>query len=184
MKKLPYRKLCALLACIGSIGLSYADSDSPVYINLNTGAAKLYNFPSGEWTGNINAGYEFNSALALETGYSLFAGSQFGVTTATSVFDVAVKGTIPFNDVFALYGRAGLGFGMNSWSGTLVADGNCILCNSSIQNNYGLALAAIGGSFNLSKNWSLRLEDTAYIPFVNTTTGTMMAITGGVQYNF
>ena len=167
-----------------TITLVNATETSPVYINLNSGIAKLYNLPAGEWTGSLNAGYEFNPYLAVEGGYSLFAGSQFGTTAATSIFDVAAKGTIPFNDIFSLYGRAGLGFGLNSWSGTLSNSNNCIFCNSSIQNNYGLALVAIGGSFNISKNWSLRLEDTAYVPFINITTGSIMAVTGGVQYNF
>lgn len=180
-----YRFLAAVLLGAATIGISNAESsDASVYANLNTGIAKVYNFSSGEWMGNLNAGYEFNPYLAVEGGYSLFAGSQLGVTTATSIFDAAVKGTLPFNDVFALYGRAGVGFGMNSWSGSVVNSSNCILCNNSISNNYGLALIAIGGSFNVSKNWSLHLEDSAYIPFVNTTTGSLMAITGGVQYNF
>ncbi len=182
-------KLILLGVVLGAqVGIpAFADEvllNNPIYINLNTGIAKLYNLPTGEWAGNINAGYEFNSYFALEGGYNLIAGSQFGVTTATSIFDVAAKGTIPFGDVFSLYGRAGLGFGMNSWSGTLTNTSNCILCNNSLKNNYGLALVGLGGSFALTPSWSLRLEDTAYIPFVNTTTGTINVVTGGVQFNF
>ena len=114
----------------------------------------------------------------------MLAGSEFGVTTSTNLFDVAAKGTLPLSDIFALYGRAGLGLGMNAWSGTLTNSSDCILCNSSLSNNYGLGLLGLGVSFSLSKHFDLRLEDTAYIPFVNTTTGAINAVTFGTQYNF
>lgn len=181
-----YRKLLLAVICAGSFGTVIAEDNNSVYINLNSGIAKLYNLPTGEWTGNLNAGYKFNPYFALEGGYSIFAGSEFGVTTATNVLDVAAKGTLPLSEVFSLYGRAGLGYGMNSWSGTLNATGNnnCILCDNSIGSNYGLALVGIGGSFAITPHWDLRLEDTAYIPFSNTTTGTLMAVTFGTQYNF
>jgi hypothetical protein len=161
-----------------------ANQALPIYINLNTGIAKLYNMPTGEWTGNINAGYNFNPYFALEGGYNLFAGSEYGVTTTTNIFDVAAKGTLPLSDIFSLYGRAGVGFGMNGWSGTINYASNCILCNNSINSNYGLGLLGLGVSFSFSKYIDLRVEDTAYIPFSNTTTGTINAVTGGVQYNF
>lgn len=184
-----------LLSCLilGGINVYAADEQtvqssdgSGAYINLNTGIAKLYNLPTGEWTGNLNAGYNFNRAFALEGGYNLFAGSQFGASVATNIFDVAAKGTLPLSDIFSLYGRAGIGFGTNSWSGTLtnVSSNDCILCNNSLNSNYGLALVGIGGSFTLSPHWDLRLEDTAYIPWSNTATGTINALTFGTQYNF
>lgn len=175
-----------LLSCVSA----FADTTQPydgstAYININTGIAKLYNLPTGEWTGNINAGYNFNRGIALEGGYNIFYGSQFGADVATNIFDVAVKGTIPLSNVFNLYGRAGIGFGNNSWSGTSnVTSSNCILCNNSTDSNYGLALVGIGGSFTLTKHFDLRIEDTAYIPWSNTYTGTINAITFGTQYNF
>jgi opacity protein-like surface antigen len=177
------KQLLTLFLLLSSC-VALADADSGSYINLNTGVAKLYNLPTGEWTGNLNAGYNFSPYFALEGGYNLFAGSQFGVTTSTSIFDVAAKGTLPLSDIFSIYGRAGLGFGMNAWSGTLTNSANCILCNNSINNNYGLGLVGLGVSFTLSKHFDLRVEDTAYLPFQNTTTGAINAVTGGVQYNF
>jgi hypothetical protein len=184
------KKLLALLSLATASTLAISDTTQPydgasTYINVNTGIAKLYNYsmPTGEWTGNINAGYNFNRGIAVEAGYNIFAGSEFGASVMTNIFDVAAKGTIPLSNAFNLYGRAGLGFGRNSWSGTPTTS-NCALCQSGNSSSYGLALVGLGGSFTLDKHWDLRLEDTAYIPFSNTYTGTIMAITFGTQYNF
>lgn len=179
------KKLFLVLGLSCSVAISYADdlTSSPVYINANTGIGKLYNLPTGEWTGNVNVGYNFNQAFALEGGYNLFAGSQFGATMATNIVDVAAKGTLPLSEVFSLYGRAGVGFANDSWSGTTNV-ANCILCNNSIDANYGVGLVGLGGSFALDKHWDLRVEDTLYFPFSNTAAGTLMAFTFGTQYNF
>ena len=161
-----------------------AETASPAYINVNTGFATLANLPTGSWAGAINAGYNFNHALALEVGYNLLPSSQFGTTTVTeNVFDVAVKGTLPLTEMFSLYGRLGVGIGNNNWSGTAPA-GNCVLCTSGLSSTYGVGLAGIGASFKLSQHFDLRVEDYALVPFQNTYTGTANVVTGGVQYNF
>lgn len=184
------RLLLAIIASVGMFSLANADvtqdaGASTTYVNLNTGIGKLYNLPTGEWTANINAGYNFNPYFALEGGYNMFAGSQFGATVVTNVVDVAAKGTLPLSPIFSLYGRAGVGVGNNSWSGTVNSGSpNCILCNDSVDSTYGLGLVGLGGSFALDKHWDLRVEDTLYFPFSNTYTGTMMAFTFGTQYNF
>lgn len=182
------KKYILLLSLLAGSGLAFADSVQPydgstAYINLNTGFATMQALPTGSWSGNFNAGYNFNRAFALEGGYSLFANSQFGATTTTSILDIAAKGTIPLSEVFSLYGRLGLGWGINGWSGT-VNTINCVLCQST-ENNYMLGLAGVGGSFALDKHFDLRLEDTMYLPFASTFTGsTINAVTFGVQYNF
>jgi hypothetical protein len=184
-------KILAVLSLTALSGIALADPVQPydgstTYVNFNTGIAKSYNMPTGEWNGNINWGYNFNRVFALEGGYNIFASSQYGgATVATNIVDAAAKGTIPLSDVFNLYGRAGIGYGNDSWSGTpTVSSSNCILCNNSVDSNYGLFLVAIGGSFTLTKHWDLRLEDTAYIPWTNTAQGTLMALNFGAQYNF
>lgn len=171
-----------LLSCL-FVGAVYAEDSSGAYVNLNTGFATMQSLPTGSWTGNVNVGYNFNDSFALEGGYSLFANQQFGATTTTNIFDVAAKGTLPLSDIFSLYGRLGIGLGINGWSGQS-GTGNCALCQSN-DNTYMLGLAGIGGSFALDKNFDLRVEDTLYVPFANTFVGsTINAITVGVQYNF
>ncbi len=182
------KKLLLLIALSVTASLAVADGvtavTSPVYINLNTGFATMSNLPTGSWAGALNAGYNFNEALAVEVGYSILPSSQYGSTTVTqNAFDVAVKGTLPLSEMFSLYGRLGLGLGINNWSGTALL-GNCTLCASGVSDTYGLGLAGIGASFKLSQHFDLRVEDYALIPFQNTYTGTANIVTGGVQYNF
>ena len=75
MKKL----LLVLLSSVVAVS-AYADetaTTSPVYINLNTGFFTMSNLPTGSWAGAINAGYNFNEALAIELGYNLLPSSQY-----------------------------------------------------------------------------------------------------------
>ncbi|MDD3266777.1 MAG: outer membrane beta-barrel protein [Burkholderiales bacterium] len=183
MKKL----LCLSLLSISAFVFadqSTSSNDSNVYLNLNTGWATMQGLPTGAWTGNFNAGYNFNRNFALEGGYNILTSSQYGsATTVTNIFDVAAKGTIPFSNLFSLYGRLGVGFGYDSWSGT--ANSSCGVC-SAANNSYGLGLVGVGASFALSKSFDLRIENTGYIPFTNGSfNGNYMnAVTGGVQFNF
>ncbi|MBX9866660.1 MAG: porin family protein [Burkholderiales bacterium] len=157
--------------------------DNPIYINLNTGVAKIYNLPTGSWAGSVNAGYNFNPYFALEGGYNILASSQYAATATSSIFDVAAKGTLPLSEVFSLYGRAGLGYGIDGWSGTASGTPSW-LCAGQYNANYATALVGVGGSFALSKHFDLRIEDYAFIPFSNTMTGGMNIVTFGTQYNF
>jgi hypothetical protein len=157
--------------------------DNPIYINLNTGVAKIYNLPTGSWAGSLNAGYNFNPYFALEGGYNILASSQYGATATSSIFDVAAKGTLPLSEVFSLYGRAGIGYGIDGWSGTASGTPSW-LCAGQYNANYATALVGVGGSFALSKHFDLRIEDYAFIPFSNTMTGGINIVTFGTQYNF
>lgn len=182
------KKVLLLLPLLVGSWFAFADSIQPydgssTYFNFNTGLGKLYDMPTGAWTGNINWGYNLNRGFALEGGYNLFASSEYGATVASNIFDIAAKGTIPLSDVFNLYGRFGFGIGNTSWTGTAVGD-NSTLCIDGINTTYGVALLGAGGSFTLNRHWDLRLEDTVYIPWENTSTGTLMALTFGAQYNF
>lgn len=180
MKKIFISILCSLSMT------AFADSTNSGYINFNSGFADAANLPTGEIGFNLNAGYNFNRGIALEGGYNIFTGSEYGTTVSTGIFDAAVKGTIPLSNVFSLYGRMGLGYAMSNWSGSIVnVDGaQCQICDKSLNSNYGIGLIGVGGSFALDRHWSLRLEDTAYIPFSNTYNGTINAVTFGVQYDF
>ena len=159
------------------------NSSSVAYINVNTGIAKIYNLPTGSWSGSLNAGYNLNQNIALEGGYNLLASSQFGATVTSNIFDVAVKGTLPLSEAFSVYGRAGLGFGVDGWSGSASGTPSW-LCDDQYNSTYGTALLGIGGSFKLSRSVDLRLEDYAFVPFSNTMSGTINTVALGAQYNF
>jgi len=187
MKKLLLTLCCGLsLNAFASETSSAIPSDTtnPVYINVNTGWASLHNLPTGSWVGSVNAGYNFNQALAIEIGDTLLPSSQFGATVTENVVDVAVKGTLPLSEMFSLYGRLGLGVGTNSWSGTVATTGSCILCTNGQSSTYGVGLAGVGASFKLSQHFDLRVEDYGLIPFQNTYTGAANVVIFGTQYNF
>ncbi len=180
MKKL----LCLVFVSFNAFSFADSVSGSGTYLNLNTGWATMQGLPTGAWTGNFNAGYNFNRGFALEGGYNLLSSSQYGsATTGTNIFDVAAKGTIPLGDIFSLYGRLGIGLGYDSWSGS--ADYPCGICSAS-NNSYALGLVGVGASFALGDHFDLRVENTAYIPFTSGSfNGSYMnAVTGGVQFNF
>ena len=96
------------------------NSSAKYYVSLDTGIAIAQNLPTGEWTGNLNVGYNYTQYLAVELGYALMSGTQYGATTSSNIFDVAVKGTLSVYKAFDLYGRAGFGFGINGSSGDVV----------------------------------------------------------------
>ena len=177
------KKLSLALGLASLIGMAVADDNSGAYINLNSGFATSAYLPTGEWIGNLNAGYNFNRYFAVEGGYNIMAGSQFDATASTNIFDAAAKGTLPLFKDFDLYGRAGLGWGITGHSGTPNV-ANCVLCTQANNGNFMLGLAGAGASYELSKHFELHLEDTMYIPFTSSATGAINAVTFGVQYNF
>ena len=185
------KKLFLALILVSGASVAFADATdtiqpydgSTAYINVNTGWASIHNLPTGSWAGSVNAGYNFNRGFALEGGYNVLASSQFGATATSNIFDVAAKGTLPLSDVFSLYGRAGIGYGVDGWSGTATGSPSW-LCAGQYNANYASALVGLGGSFTLSKHFDLRIEDYAFIPFSNTMNGGINIVTFGTQYNF
>ncbi len=155
-----------LIILLGSLPLlAVADIDSyedvkSVYINVNTGVATGYSFNknnrenNGAATNNYslgaNVGYNYNQFFASELGYNhlWLGGTDNNPNGQVGVEDVAVKGTIPVGDVFALYGRIGVG-GYQDVSGN---------GNTNFANNMGVLYGA-GAQWSLSKHWALRLED-------------------------
>lgn len=156
---------------------------SGAYINLNSGIANMQNVTNSSFALGGNAGYNFNRAFALEGGLTYLPSQQSGQLATYSIYDVAVKGTIPLSSVFSLYGRLGAAMAYSSWSGATCYP--AIYQTSGSAYNYG-GLAGIGASFALSKHFDLRLEDYAYMPVSGDAGnfGNVNVLTGGVQYNF
>ena len=153
------------------------------YFNVNAGYATIQNLPTGAATLGVNAGYNFNQALAVEGGWSSMPSQQWDWLSSYNAYDVAVKGTIHLSNMFALYGRLGAAVGYSAWSGTM---GSPMQYNSAGSATNLLGLAGIGASFTLSNHFDLRLEDYAYIP-INQQVGSFGGaniVTGGFQYNF
>ena len=153
------------------------------YINLNSGIANMQNVSNSSFALGGSAGYNFTRGFGLEGGLTYLPSQQNGQLSTYSIYDAAVKGTIPLTNVFSLYGRLGVAMGYSSWSGAT--------CNPAIYQNAGNAfnyggLAGVGASFALSKHFDLRVEDYGYMPVSGGAGnfGNVNVLTGGVQYNF
>ena len=156
---------------------------SGAYLNLNAGIGTMQNVTNSSFALGGNAGYNFNRGFAVEGGMTMLPSQQSGQLSTYSLYDAAVKGTIPLSNVFSLYGRLGAAMGYSSWSGA--TNSPAVYQTTGSAYNYG-GLAGVGGSFVLSRHFDLRVEDYAYIP-VNGQGGNfggVNVVTGGVQYNF
>lgn len=153
------KKILVALLATASVA-AFADSDvNPFYVTAAVGtaqAATSFNTGAGngqqmqfnedsQYTLGANIGYNFSKNLGLEAGYTNFmqsANDQFGQQGVT---DLAVRGTLPLNDTFSLFGRLGLAGYSDNMNDSISVD------------NIG-ALFGIGGEFNLSKSWALTAE--------------------------
>lgn len=150
------KKILVALLATASVA-AFADSDlNNIYITgavgvtgnsaLNTGAntgEKMSLGGNSQATMGLNIGYNFSKNLGLEAGYTDFVSrtpnQQLGVT------DLAVRGTLPLNDTFSLFGRLGLA-------------GYSAPANDSISVDTLGALFGMGAEFNLNKSWALTAE--------------------------
>lgn len=168
------KKILMLLAGISLIStasaVTYLDAD----IGLNTSWSTLGL--------NADAGYMFNKYVGLEggltysPGYSYSGGAGGSYNSSYWMLDGAVKGVLPLSDVFALYGKLGLAFNhyTSSWDG---CNGGGCGSPSYSGSNVGLLVGA-GAQFNLSRQWSLHLED-----YTSTGSNPNFLMFGG-QFNF
>jgi len=159
------------------------DNHGGYYLNINTGLADVFHLPTGSWVVAVNAGYDYSQYISAELGYSLLLSRQYGATVNTKIYDLAVKGTLPVSNGVSVYGRLGLGLGVDGWSGT-ANSASCYMCNNSYNAGYMAGLVGAGVSYELSHNIALRLENSVLIPFTNTLSGGLDSTTFGLQYNF
>lgn len=166
------KKTLMALICASSVS---AFAASPVYVDANIGL-------NTSWSAlaiNGDVGYMFNKYFGIEGGLTYSPGYSYNYgygswSTNYWLLDGAVKGVLPLSDVFALYGKLGLGLNnySSSWSG-------CSGCGSPAYSGTNLGiLFGVGGQFTLSREWTLHLEDY-------TTTGpNPNMFMFGAQYNF
>jgi opacity protein-like surface antigen len=140
------------LAAISNIAIAAAPGD-PIYVDANIGLNTSWN------TLGLNAdvGYMFNRYVGVEggltysPGYSYNSG-PYSYSSSYYMLDAAVKGVLPLSQVFSIYGKLGLGYNnYSSWDNPAPAP-------AYYGSNVGILIGA-GAEFNLTKNWSLQVED-------------------------
>jgi OOP family OmpA-OmpF porin len=134
----------------------------------------------------IYGGFQFNKHLGAEIGYvdagkatfsgsaipSLGIGAFSGEIKFTAITFAAV-GTLPLNESFALFGKAGLA----AWDAK--ASANVVGVSGSVDDSGTDLLYGIGARYNLNRNWGVTLEYEAV-----DAEGTVSMTSLGVRYKF
>jgi OOP family OmpA-OmpF porin len=132
----------------------------------------------------IELGYSFNEAFAVELGYTSFGtvvdsdNSSFSVSQDSRAITLSAIGTIPVNDWFGIYGRAGVGAYKTDNSGTI--QGLAAEDNDSGTSPYFGA----GVKFTLSERFAARVEFQRYTN-INRAGGDeddLQALFAGIQF--
>lgn len=163
-----------LVVLLGSICITAGAEN--VYVDANIGM-------NTSWSAvglSADVGYMFNRYVGLEGGFTYSPGYSYnwggGSSWSSSyyMFDGAVKGVLPLSNMIDLYGKLGLAFNnySSSWNG-------CSGCGGPTYygSNVGLLMAG-GVQFNLSRQWSLHVED-----YTSTGPNPNFLMFGG-QFNF
>jgi opacity protein-like surface antigen len=105
-------------------------------------------------------GYQLNHYAAFEGGIDYFTGVKYdtkNVPTCSSVqarvrgFDIVGKGSLPVYS-FDIYGKAGVAFIYQTYSGALNPDTNNACGDSTHQTKFSPTVS-IGGSYAFNQNW-------------------------------
>lgn len=181
------------IALIGAMCTSAAHAvDNGVYIGLDAGNAEarkycsnIANCDSADTSVRGELGYQFNSGLGAELGYTsfgtLFDSSDNNVNAKqdSSAWTLSVLGTWPSTDGFGIFGRLGLARYDVDNSGTV--QGVPVDDDNGTEPYYG-----VGVKFDLSSNWMLRAEYQLYadITGVDGTKDNVHAWYAGGVYRF
>jgi opacity protein-like surface antigen len=170
------KKIIAIAALSAALSTSAFAAGNNAYVFADIGSASFSNTTTGNITFpnpgsfGIGAGYQFNSNVAAELGYTAFGDSSVtvvntGVTAKlkTSSLHAAVVGTYPFNPQFSAIGK--LGVSSNKVDGSNSAG---FAYNASKTSLY----YAVGGQYNINQQFAIRAQYENVGKF-NTTTPTM-----------
>lgn len=157
-------KIALGLICAGiAINAAAATNDSGAYVGIGVGYAAVQNYDNGQFGAIIDGGYAFNEYLALEGDLALISNETqsaggYSAVANTSFLMAAIRGTLPLNELFSLYGKAGIGFNFANVS----FSGYGYSSSANTSTNVA-GLLAIGGAFNLSRHFVLKVENDYFI---------------------
>lgn len=171
------KKILAMLLIGGSVsafaGNAYIDAD----VGVNTSWSELGL--------GVDAGYMFNKYVGLEGGFTYSPGSSYNYgwgsySSNYYMLDGAVKGVLPLTEQFSLFGKLGIAF--NNYTTTYTCNNGNPGCGNGWDgswtgSNTGVLFGG-GAQFNLSRQWSLHVED-----YTSTGDNPNFFMFGG-QYNF
>jgi OmpA-OmpF porin, OOP family len=152
-----------IIAAIAALAAPLAAQADNAYFGANVGRAeqKISNdidSTKENTTGfKLYGGYDFNRNVGIEGGYVDFRKVEksalgYGASSKPESIYVAATGTLPLNDQFSLFGKAGVAF-----SHTKV-DGWGPGFSDSVTNNQTTPMIGIGASFAMDKKISFVAE--------------------------
>ncbi len=180
------KRYLTVAAVAGAISVSaMAANDEGAYVGVDVGQGHvdahsgLGNSSSGSATAwGLFGGYQFNPYVSAELGYRDFGStnlSNFGASAKAHSVQGSVIGTLPVNDIFAVYGRLG------------VADVHFSSDGAGISTNKTSSVLGIGASFKVTNQVKIRAEYDAY-PRINVDDGgdnaKLSAWTVGASFSF
>ncbi|MGK5019260.1 outer membrane beta-barrel protein [Janthinobacterium lividum] len=161
------------------------------YIGANVGRSELKlsgDFGSGKdnKTGyKAYAGYDFTQNFGAEAGYVNFgkvkdSENNDSLSVDTSAFYVAATGTLPLNEQFSLFAKAGVS--QNRTKFNVDAMG----FNFNVSKNKTAALFGIGAAYNINKNLSAVAEYENFGKTLSVNGATVKAdlLSIGLRYKF
>ena len=148
------KNLILTLLSIAISGSAFA-ADEGVYIAVNVGQASTgsYNLSSKTATGGSGlVGYQFNKYFGAEVQYTDFGSitPQGGSSEKITGYGLNVVGTYPFNDQWSAFLRVG------------AADTTIKAANKGSDVSRTDVTWGIGGQYNFSPNWGLRVDYDSY----------------------
>lgn len=163
------KKLSLAISCMFMVGFAYASSDNTQdgfwYLDVGAGVSKINNLPNPALSIGVSAGYSFNDYVAVEAlwnGQPSFQWNNY-LLNNYNIYDLAVKGSIPFTNYFSMYGKLGYGADYSSWSGTASTSAPSIYNHDS--SAWGTnALFTVGINFSVSRELGIYLENNNYVP--------------------
>jgi OOP family OmpA-OmpF porin len=175
-----------------SVSLDHKHFDSALTADGATGLSSSDKGSGNQW--RLQGGYRFNPYLAVEAGYIDFGkakyqadytgGSAHGTLKAGGL-DVVGLVSLPVNDNFSVFGKAGLVAA--KVKSNLVASAPANLASGSASENVVRPLLGVGARYKLTENVDLR-ADYDYVNSLGKSdkTGKMNAnlFSLGVAYNF
>lgn len=157
----------------GGIGLG----NNNLYVGAGAGAAwNDVQAPAASF--RLDGGYNFNQTWAIEVGTTGVTQSGGAGDQSMQYYDLSVKGTLPINDMFALFAQVGGAYGSPGTIGGSFGGANAV----QLQAGWS-ALTAVGAQVNVTQQVSLNLTDYYYYG-ANAPQGNTNVLLGGIKYNF
>lgn len=168
------KKLLALLLTTGASAI-FAEGTN-LYVGVGAGLG-WNNQAAPAATFRLNGGYNFTDNIAFELGTTGLTQSGAGSNQSVQFYDMSIKGTLPFGDIFSGFLQLGGAYGSPGITGTPQA-----ASFGNLQAGWYF-MTGVGIQANVTRQFSVNLTDIYYYGAPNPQ-GNTNALLLGVKYAF